>query len=171
MKLTGKIALLFIGGAIAFAACKKKDDSTTTTPSKSKKDYLIEGKWQISDMPMTISYTTPLGTNTQNINQYDSMQACEKDNFVKFLTSGKIWNDEGATKCNSSDPQVDSSSTWTLNSDGTKMTFSDQGGTFDVQELTGTSMKLYNQIDTTYTVSGLTVTTSTKTTMVFKAIN
>ena len=36
MNLTGKIALLFIAGAIAFAACKKKDDSTNTTPTPTK---------------------------------------------------------------------------------------------------------------------------------------
>jgi hypothetical protein len=168
MKLTGKIALVFITGAIAFAACKKKDNNTSTTPAKTGRDYLVEGKWQITSMPIEYSVS---GFGGQSWNQYDSMQACEKDNFAQFMSSGKAWNDEGATKCNTSDPQIDSTGTWTLNSDYTKMTFSDMGDNpFEVQELTASSLKLYNKFDTSYSAGGFPITMSTKTTIIFKNI-
>jgi hypothetical protein len=168
MKLKGKIVLLFIGSAIAFAACKKKDNSTNTTPTKTPRENLTEGKWQLTSMPM--EYTIS-GFGGQSWNQYDSMEACEKDNFSLFMTSGKVWADEGATKCNTSDPQIDSTGTWTLNTDNTKMTFSDMGSNaFEVQELTSTSLKLYLKVDSSYSAGGFPITVSSKTTMIFKNI-
>jgi hypothetical protein len=175
MKLIGKIAMLAVAGAVAFTACKKKDDGTgggDPGPTKTQKEYLTEGKWQLTSLPIDVTITTPFGNNTQSYNQYDSMEACEKDNYTKFMASNKVYTYEGATKCSTSDPDIDSTETWTLSSDSKKMTFSTAGNqTFDVQELTSSALKLYNKLDTTYTTSGITITSSSKTTLVFKNIN
>lgn len=168
MKLTGKIALLAVACTLAFAACKKKDTNTNTTPTKSQKDYLMEGKWQLTSMPMEYSVS---GFSGQSWNQYDSMQACEKDNFTQFMASGKVYADEGATKCGSSDPQIDSTQTWTLSSDSKTMTFTGSvAPNFEVQELTSSALKLYNKTDSSFNASGFPITISSKTTMVFKNI-
>ena len=171
MKFATKLATLAISGLILVAACKKKEDPVTTVP-KTKKEYLQEGKWQVTSMPMEYSFG---GFGSQTWNQYDSMDACEKDNFVRFLTTGKILTDEGATKCSSSDPQVDSTSNWVLSDDYTKLSMPMDGvpsgaATYEVQELTATSLKLYNKYDTSYNASGIPITISSKTTIVFKAI-
>lgn len=163
MKLDTKIGVMVIAAALFASACKKDKDDNNVTPApvKTKRDHLVEGKWQITSMPT--SYTA-LGF-TQEANLYDSLDACEKDNFATFASSGKVLEDEGATKCSSSDPQVDSASTWSLNGDYTKMTYA-ASGTFDVQELTETSMKLYQSRDTS--IAGFPV--SYKTTIIFKNI-
>jgi hypothetical protein len=172
MKFATKIAALAISGLILVAACKKKED-TTTTVTKTKKENLQDGKWQITSMPVTYTYTTPFGTQTQSYNNYDSMMSCDKDDFTFFKSWGKVYMDQGATKCNTSDPQIDSTATWTLNSGDTKLTMPMDGMamTFDVQTLTGTDLKLYNNYDTSYTMSGITISINYKTTVEFKNKN
>ncbi|OSZ79485.1 hypothetical protein CAP35_14910 [Chitinophagaceae bacterium IBVUCB1] len=164
MKLGTKIGVMLLTAVVFVSACKKdKDDNNNVTPApaKTKKDFLVEGKWQITSMPTTY---TVLGF-TQSANFYDSLDACEKDDFSTFASSGKVMTDQGPTKCSSSDPQVDSTESWSLNSDFTKFTYG-TSGVFDVQELTETSMKLYQVVDSSF--GGFPI--NVKTTIIFKNI-
>jgi hypothetical protein len=132
MKLLKSAALTLVCGAAMFAACKKDSDNPVTTP-KTVKDYLTEGKWQLESQ---ITTEVVNGVSTSH-NEYDSLQACEKDNFMTFGANGKVYSDEGAMKCSSSNPQVDSTTTWALLSD-TKMAVTD-GGYTDTLDVAATA--------------------------------
>jgi hypothetical protein len=54
-------------------------------------------------------------------------EACRQDNLMQFAADGTYKEDEGATKCNSSDPQTYDSGTWTISADETKMTLTPAG--------------------------------------------
>lgn len=91
------VALILCG--FAFFACKKDDDNVTPVTAV---DLLASGTWNIDtigfdgDKNGTIDEPVPGG-----------LQACELDNTLTFnrdSTTGVF--DEGATKCDTSDPQT-----------------------------------------------------------------
>lgn len=68
---------------------------------------------------------------------------CVTDNIITFTSDQQIIADEGATKCNSSDPQT-ITGTYSFNSDNTQLTAS-FGGSSDVdyvRTLNSTTLKL-----------------------------
>jgi hypothetical protein len=147
MKLTSKLMTALCAGILLFAACKKdKDDSNNTTPTvtKTKKDYLTDGKWQFTSFSAVARIVdSSMGLDTTiTESEFGNSEPCDKDDFMTFGTNGKVYVDEGATKCDPSDVQVDSTSTWSLNSDFTKLTIQDVGSdpqVFDVTELTSSN--------------------------------
>lgn len=98
-------AVLFIGG------CKKKDDP-------SLKDVLSSHSWKVtahtSDPALVIN-----GTNygTDVFSQLAIYKTCVKDNLFYFESNGNYRIEEGASKCNDTDPVINESGTWTLTSD------------------------------------------------------
>jgi hypothetical protein len=89
-------ALAAIAIFVGMMGCKKSSSSSSTL---SKTQYLTQKawkqiKWEESGMDLT-SYIQP----------------CEKDNTTTFSTNGTAVEDEGATKCNSTDPQT-TNHTW-----------------------------------------------------------
>ncbi|MEJ1929326.1 DUF5004 domain-containing protein [Nostoc sp. NIES-2111] len=93
-------AVLFIGG------CKKKDD-----PSRKE---LIARTWKLT--AQTSDPSLPLG-GSQLTDVYSQLRTCFKDNTYIFESSGSYRSEEGASKCNDSDPVIVESGTWTLSSD------------------------------------------------------
>jgi len=137
-KLVGAFMVL----TLAIAACKKSDDN------KGGSEALSAGKWQITSAIVTM----PLGAG--NINLMDSMSACQKDNFYMFNSDASITMDEGATKCNSSDPQTITDGNWSLQNGNKQLSISGstitQGYgnlTFDVKSITSSTLQLHK--DTT----------------------
>lgn len=67
----------------------------------------------------------------------ETIEACSKDDCSGFTSDGKTSFDEGATKCDPSDPQT-SSGTYTLSEDGKILTVTQDGFTlpFTIEELT-----------------------------------
>lgn len=155
MKSGNRLALLIGCTMLAIAACKK-DDTPTPTPTppyvRTQRDYLQDGKWQITKIPVKVSvYGFPL----DSVDAYDTVKACAKDDYAIFKSWGKIYTYENTQKCNSANPDVDSSGTWTLSDDFKKMTadvksYPLNNKNFDVLELTDTSLVLYQSFDTTY---------------------
>lgn len=150
MKFSTRIIAGIGASLILFAACKKDkdDDKTNVTPTENKKDNLLNGKWQYEAFS-TVTHVkdSTMGIDTTFNSDLGDLEACDKDDFIIFLSSGKVSVDEGATKCDPSDPQVDSTSTWSLNSDNTKITVTEQGSTspstYDIQELSSSKMKIH----------------------------
>jgi hypothetical protein len=171
MKYRNSILLLTALLITAVYACKKKESTTDTTPTptKTQKDYLQEGKWQIT----SIRYSSLAGSG----DACDTMPACRKDNMATFNANGKIYSDEGATKCSSSSPQVDSSGTWSLTSDYKKLTANvswvpTSNKTFEVLELTSTVLKLAQTFDTVISIPPFPAYTFTiKDTVTAKNVN
>lgn len=134
-----KISLLLLA-VVALGACKK--DDSNPTPSASKTDLLTAKNWRISSQ----SSTTVTSGKSTTTDEYASSPACERDDFTKFSANKMLVVDEGATKCNTSDPQTQSGS-WDFNSDQTKLNLSSPtyGGLLiplDIIELSSTTLHL-----------------------------
>jgi hypothetical protein len=133
-----KLSFLLLA-AIALGGCKK-DDNSPSSPSKA--DLLTAKNWRISAQK---SIST-VGTQTFTTDEYAASPACERDNFAKFNTNKSVVFDEGASKCDTSDPQTESG-TWDFNSDQTKLNLNDPslGGViipFDIVELSATTLHI-----------------------------
>jgi len=94
---------------IALVNCKK--DSTLT-----KKEMLTGKNWILS--ACTVSPAMSFN-GTTSTDWFGHLDACIGDNILMFNTNGTFTTDEGAIKCNSADPQVEDSGTWTFNADET----------------------------------------------------
>jgi len=132
-----KKTLLFCGAILLFtAACKKNDDDNN---NKTKTENLTTGNWYLRSSTFTMSI---MGVDSTYDGMAD-MEACEKDNFYTFLGGGVAKMDEGATKCDASDPQTETG-TWALLNNETKLAINGAGvtDTADILELNGSTLKL-----------------------------
>jgi hypothetical protein len=141
------ILTLVISGT--FSACKKKDE--TTPASKSKTELITAHYWKLS--AFTVNPPIDVG-GTQVTDVYDQLEACTKDDLIKFNTDKTYIEDEGATKCDPSDPQT-YTSTWNFNSTETIVTVDGSDMTIvnlSDNELKCTFKELYDGINYTYTI-------------------
>ncbi|RZK14168.1 MAG: hypothetical protein EOO56_25510 [Hymenobacter sp.] len=141
--------LLFVLGAIAaLGACKK--DSETAPATGSRTDLLTAKPWQATTVNISLSgIPIPSG---------QFISACQLDNTYKFNADKTLVIDEGATKCNTTDPQT-TSGTWAFaNTDQTKLTIMVPGsvfnGDFDIKALSASTL----QLNATQAASGFTYT-------------
>lgn len=112
---------------LAFSACGKDD---------SPKDLLTSAScWQITKVESRASASDPWIE--------ESLSSCSKDDCTSFNSDGKFSFDEGATKCDPSDPQT-SSGTFSLTEDGKTLVITDDqlGLPFTVEELTANKLVL-----------------------------
>jgi hypothetical protein len=148
MNISTKLMAAACAGIILFAACKKdKDDDNTVTPAaKTKKDYLVDGKWRFDAYTSVVHMTDSASGLDTTYTENGDLDECDKDDFALFLSTGKMLTDEGAVKCDEEDPQVDSSALWSLNSDFSKLTINQPdipiSEDYDVLELTSTNLKM-----------------------------
>ena len=125
--------------SITFTSCKKDKDDPQ--PSKSKTELLTNKYWRTT--AATIDPAIDLfGTGTPTTNLYAQYQDCTKDDLVRFESGGVYKEDEGATKCSATDPQV-TTGTWTFNSSETAITTTISGSTstVNITELTENTLK------------------------------
>ena len=153
--LMRKASLLLLLAA-ALGSCKK-DNETTPTASASKADLLVAKSWRISAETSTYTVTgsTPIITN-----EYAGAATCERDDFLKFNANKTAVFDEGATKCNTSDPQTQNG-TWDLTTNDTKLSLLDpsQGSIafpFDVITLSANTLQL--RYSYSYSSGGISAT-------------
>lgn len=81
------LAVLFL-----LPACQK--DNNIPSSSKTKTQLITQGTWKFSAATV----------NGADASGY--LQACQKDNIYTFVAAGTGTIDEGASKCNGSDPQT-----------------------------------------------------------------
>lgn len=112
-----KITKLFLAtaaiAAIAFSGCKKDSESNT--------DKLTDKNWKMT----ALTVDPAIGGITD---VYAQIPSCSQDDLTKFLDNNSVNFDEGATKCNSSDPQT-TNGTWSWNSDETVLSITESGST------------------------------------------
>ena len=140
--------LLVITGATITISCKKgKKDN----PAKTKTELLTTGSWKrtalISNPAYDWNANGIFDTDILNI-----MFPCEKDNTDTYKTNGIIETNEGATKCNPSDPQT-WTATWIFSDNETKLIF-DGFDEYTLLELTATTLKYQS----TFVENGVTYT-------------
>ena len=115
--------------------CKKEE----TTKAKTKTEHLTSAKWYIKTF--TVDPGIMIGGVTVT-DFYSQMDACDKDDSDKFNVGGAGISDEGATKCDPTDPQT-TAFTWSLSPTETR--FNMDQDIYDIITLDETDLK-YSQI-------------------------
>jgi len=138
MKHLNHIAVLIISLSLFFAACSKSNSSS----SKTKTELISQSSWKFSNAKVS-------GADVSAF-----LQTCQKDNILVFAAAGTGTLDEGATKCNSGDPQSNPF-TWNFATNETVLhvsavLFTGGSSDFDIVSLTDTQLVLSQNI----TVSG-----------------
>ncbi len=142
-----------------FSACQKDDDVTVNT------DLLTSSIWKMT--AFTVDPAFPTFDNEGNItgstnDLFAMMDDCSKDDTYSFNTDKTLIIDEGASKCDNSDPQKVTGS-WSFNSDETTLTITFDGDpqTMTIIELTDKVIKLkYTEVDGGLPFSSITTTFS-----------
>lgn len=129
MKKPSFYLFLLVALTMAFGACKKDDD-------KSNSEKLVDKNWNL------VSLTSDPAINFGGVSitdLYAQLDACNKDDLTIFKTGGTVNYDEGATKCDPSDPQT-TTGIWLLNSDQTIITI--DGDSWTILELNDSQLKV-----------------------------
>jgi hypothetical protein len=110
------------------------------TKDESPSEILTGQKWRIAVWNVNPAIDIA-GTKYTDITSV--VAACTKDNFIEFRSDKSIIEDEGATKCNSTDPQSGPAGKWDLSEDGKSLYLTDT----DLSGLTGTIQATVNRLD------------------------
>ncbi len=128
--------MLLSGLILAGTSCSKDEDE------KTNKDLLVGKDWK-----MTALTINPAVNSMTDF--YAFLPACTKDDLTKFNSDGTVNFDEGASKCDSGDPQT-TYGTWSFNADQTVLSVTADGLTeaYTISELTETVLKFsYTMVD------------------------
>jgi hypothetical protein len=146
MKMTKLFLATVAIAAISFSGCKKNSESNT--------DKLTGKNWKIT----ALTVDPPLAGGITDV--YAQIPSCSQDDLTKFTTPSAVTFDEGATKCNASDPQTTTGS-WAWNSDETILSITDDSGTTDsytILSLSSSEMKAKFTDNSSGVVETFTVT-------------
>ncbi|HTN17125.1 MAG TPA: hypothetical protein VL092_05560 [Chitinophagaceae bacterium] len=120
-----KILLLAVTATSLLGSCKKDDKKDSSTGTEAK---IADKKWKLT----AHSYVF----NGQTNDGYAQLKDCQKDNFAIYSSDKSIIIDEGATKCMSSTPQMQTVGTWELRSGGKELFLSGAEAVYGIKELT-----------------------------------
>ncbi len=129
-----KVTLLFLAFAMAaiISSCKKDDDNTSTPSgggaSATKTEIITAKTWKI----------TAATIGGQDV--FSQQDECDKDDLHIFKIDGTYIYDEGATKCDTADDQIISTSTWKFLENETKIEF--DGDVATIKEMTSTTIRI-----------------------------
>jgi hypothetical protein len=136
-----KIFFLSLTLSVAFIYSCKDDSKTDTPVAKTKTQLLSASPWKL--VAATVDPAIDVG-GTQVTDWYSQMDACDKDDLTKYETNKTGVYDEGATKCDPSDPQS-TPFAWTFDLSETKITV--DGESYDIVQLDATTLKMSNTVD------------------------
>jgi len=132
--------MLLSGLILAGTSCSKDEDE------KTNKDLLTGKDWKMTALTVNPAVVIE-GISFSDF--YAFLPACTQDDLTKFNSDGTVNFDEGATKCDSGDPQT-TYGTWSFNADQTVLSVTADGLTeaYTISELTETSLKFsYTMVD------------------------
>lgn len=131
-------SLLVLGLSVACSNCKQENNP----PAQTKTDLLTSGAWlhESSGVDADKNGTIDISLETAGVPQ------CRLDNVLTFRSDNTAVADEGATKCNATDPQI-SQFNWQFADNETALLFSGNvftqlNGKFAIRTLTSTSLSL-----------------------------
>lgn len=138
MKSLIRLTLIAVSAMFILASCSKDEEEV----SKTRTELLTQADWKIvSDMNKS-------GSDPWN-DEISSYDACELDNYLSFKIDHTAVYDEGATKCDPSDPQIESG-VWAFTDNDTRINLN--GASFTLDELSATTLT----ISFSYTYNGVT---------------
>jgi hypothetical protein len=120
-------------------ACSEKE----TTPAPSNTEMISEGSWKYESGGADMNRD---GTIDVSFESVGAIPACRLDNTATFSANGSGIADEGATRCNTSDPQT-LPFIWNFSNNETKLNITGPGvfgisGQFNLVALSRTRMTL-----------------------------
>lgn len=132
--------ILFVTSSIIISSCKKDEGNDNQQKTKTKTELLTQGTWILKaetvDPALSIN-------GTQVTNLYAQLDDCDKDDITDLKSDKTYTIEEGATKCNQTDPQVIEDGHWNFNSDETLVILTPTGQTsaeYKIQELNETTL-------------------------------
>lgn len=104
------------------SSCKKDASTINEDPAKTATEYLTAGNWKVTG----ITANPGINTGTEVITDFFSymMEACDKDDLIRFNANGTITEDEGALKCDPENPQSVTEGSWVLGENDTTLSLS-----------------------------------------------
>lgn len=144
-----KIMIIALAASMLVVSCKKEDNTNTNNnnPQPTKKEMLTAKPWKLTSL-----------VDENNNDIFPTFNSCDKDNQDVFKADGAYQYDGGSVKCNSSDPQIRYSGTWSFTNSETKLSIANwvgsRTGDLTIKELTSTKLVLqddYSGHTTIYT--------------------
>ena len=161
------VALLIMSG------CKKQapapsGNNNNSTPQKTKRDYLMEGKWQLEERLRITRDSSGQVTSQTNA------APCEKDNIYVFRSYGKMHADMGTLKCDSLEIQIDTAIAWNMPADFSTIMFTHPQGSlfmaYTVQEFTASTIRATAEYSFTLAIGTDTSTFDIEETITYKNV-
>jgi len=133
------ISCVALAGLVMFAACSKKNDPAPLTPEQ----LIVTPKgWVITAITVNPAVRFPDAPPITDV--FASQEPCQKDNITFFTSDLKYKTDEGASKCDPSDTQIQDQGTWSFNPAKTIITLTSTGGdpeAITIAELSASTFK------------------------------
>lgn len=130
-----KVSFMFLIAFFIMAiACNKNEDKPAT-----KTELLMSAPWKLTAQVFHGDYDGDGVVDPVDTDMYADLDACDKDDLTTFKANGVGELNEGATKCDASDPQTQSFS-WALKENETILNF--EGLDFTIVELSGSTLKV-----------------------------
>jgi len=131
------LLLLAVAGAFTFTACNDDDEDV-----QSKKEMITSKTWKLTTRSQVVTDST--GNSTTD----NTIDACEMDDTYKFTSDNNFIRDEGATKCDPTDPQTETG-TWALTDNDTKFTITSSGFTVpgDLVEISNSKLVVKSSLE------------------------
>lgn len=131
-----KLVLIMTGALVLFASSCKKEKTTT--------ELLQAGAWKMTAGVATNGATTVDFYTT-------TMQACEKDDLYTFKPDNTLFVSEGASKCNSTDPDTYTYGTYSVVGDSLSINDGSSAVSFKIVSIDASQLKLSTGDGTTVT--------------------
>ncbi len=145
--IAGVLIALTLTSTILLTSCKKEEKEPEPTPAPTPapapaqtNTQKITGKaWKTTAATVDPAYNVG---GTMITDWYSQMPACSKDDLMTLNSNGTYTEDEGASKCDPSDPQV-TTGTWVWNSNETIITITENGASYnyEIVQNDGTTLK------------------------------
>jgi len=133
------ISCFALAGLVMFASCSKKNDPAPLTPEQ----LIVTPKGWVATA-ITINPALQIPGLPPITDFFAFQEPCEKDNITFFTSDLKYKVDEGASKCDPSDTQIQDQGTWSFNPAKTIITLDSNNGApeaFTIAELSASTFK------------------------------
>lgn len=154
------LSILLVALVTVLGSCQKEDSSGST--SKTKTELITSSAWKYNDAKID---TDNNGTGDVAL-PAGFIESCQTDNTITFTSAGAGTVDEGATKCDSGDPQS-IPFTWNFTNNEGSINFSSAvfagiGGDFKIISLTETQLVISQTVTIPPSPIALTIVASFK---------
>ena len=120
MKNKNPILIILFASILSFSSCK--DDDEAVIPATVEQTNLCGKNFILTDYLYTRNDSVINSGVGINNGLGLGLYACQRDNFERYETNGTHTVDEGATKCDPTDPQTETG-TWAFYDSATKLIF------------------------------------------------